>query len=190
MESLANLLLLTFLIFGRYSSVDYWSDREIVLAREASELIGSSIDLTEKEQEADIENSEVSKFIKIIRKELRYIPIPVLWYLLIFLFNLIVDDLVATYNDINAVWNKFSQIFSLIAPLLSYRPLLRDYMDKIFQEFCDDNVMHLEIRVDNQTMETFIEQYLALQRLYPEMIADFDLIGQEDVGKPLSDFVD
>ncbi|RZC33971.1 A deaminase domain containing protein [Asbolus verrucosus] len=324
MVQLVDLFLVILLIFG-HSYADYRSDREAILAQEASELIGSSIELTEKEQQvndllmelkfeeydqgfndpskflpsihffrskAEIEKSEVFKFIKMMPKGASLHSHLSAMVSFDFLFNLtyyenlygcddngtfklhfffdsvnddcnwkllsdwrsedanfddflksqltlVVDNPETTYDNINAVWNKFEKIFGLVSPLLDYKPVLHDYIYRILQEFHDDNVMYLEIRtsfgetfdssgtiydafdtvnlyvdtltefrthnpdfgglriiysrnrrVNNVTMQEYIEEYLKFQEQFPELIAGFDLVGQEDLGEPLFEFAD
>jgi adenosine deaminase CECR1 len=149
--------------------------------------------------------------------------------------TLVVDDPATTYDNINTVWNKFNQIFSLTHSLFDYRGFLHDYLYQVLQEFHDDNVMYLELRgsfresfdsngttydtfqtiqfyldtltefrnenpdfmgfrviyaksrnVNNKTMQDHIAEYLKIQKKYPDLIAGFDLVGQEDIGQPLS----
>lgn len=44
--------------------------------------------------------------------------------------------------------------------------------------------------IDNKTLADHIDTARALKKKYPNFIAGFDLVGQEDIGKPLIDFVD
>lgn len=44
-------------------------------------------------------------------------------------------------------------------------------------------------KVDNQTVDDYVTIATQLKKLYPEFIAGFDLVGQEDLGKPLADFI-
>jgi adenosine deaminase CECR1 len=146
-----------------------------------------------------------------------------------------VDDPATAYQHINAIWNKFEEIFSLIHSLFDYRGFLHDYLYQVLQEFHDDNVMYLELRgsfgetfdsngttydsfqtiqlyldtltefsnanpdfmgfrviysksrnVNNETMQDNIAEYFKIQEKYPDLIAGFDLVGQEDLGQPLS----
>jgi adenosine deaminase CECR1 len=43
--------------------------------------------------------------------------------------------------------------------------------------------------VDNTTVDNYVATAIKLKQLYPDFIAGFDLVGQEDLGKPLVDFI-
>mgnify|MGYP005983757957 FL=1 len=45
-------------------------------------------------------------------------------------------------------------------------------------------------RVSTDTMDTYISNYFDLRAAQPDLIAGFDLVGQEDLGEPLSVFAD
>lgn len=45
-------------------------------------------------------------------------------------------------------------------------------------------------RVDNTTMSTYIALVKQLKAQFPDFVAGFDLVGQEDLGQPLINFVD
>lgn len=62
------------------------------------------------------------------------------------LFTLIVDDPLIQYTDINTVWNKFQQIFTVFFPLVTYTETWKDYFRQSLQEMYDDGVQYLEFR--------------------------------------------
>ncbi|XP_072396173.1 adenosine deaminase 2-like [Diabrotica undecimpunctata] len=43
--------------------------------------------------------------------------------------------------------------------------------------------------IDNSTMDTFVETFRKIKKLYPDFVAGFDLVGQEDMGQPLTAFL-
>lgn len=43
--------------------------------------------------------------------------------------------------------------------------------------------------VDNSTMDQYVNTTLRLKSTYPDFIAGFDLVGQEDLGQPLTSFI-
>lgn len=61
-------------------------------------------------------------------------------------FTLIVDDPTQVYSDINAVWNKFMEIFMVFGSLVTYTESWKDYYRQSLQESYDDNVQYLEFR--------------------------------------------
>lgn len=62
------------------------------------------------------------------------------------LFTLIVSDPLVRYNDINAVWDKFMQIFMVFGNLVTYEGTWKDYYRQALQESYDDGVQYLEFR--------------------------------------------
>lgn len=62
------------------------------------------------------------------------------------LFTLIVENPASAYNDINQVWNKFMEIFSVFGALVSYNEAWKDYYRQALQELYDDGVLYLEFR--------------------------------------------
>ncbi|XP_064541325.1 adenosine deaminase 2 [Drosophila montana] len=145
------------------------------------------------------------------------------------------------FQDINAAWSRFMEIFGLLDGLLMYAPVWGDYYYKALQEFLADGVQYLEfrstlptlydlegtvftpldtVRIYVETLEKFknqpenkdfigsrmiyaplrntdaegvaryIETLKQVKEKYPDFLAGFDLVGQEDVGRPLRDFVD
>jgi len=43
--------------------------------------------------------------------------------------------------------------------------------------------------VDAQAMDYYLKTMMQLKQVYPEFVIGFDLVGQEDKGKPLIEFV-
>lgn len=42
---------------------------------------------------------------------------------------------------------------------------------------------------DNQTVEKYLTEAMSLKSQFPDSICGFDLVGQEDIGKPLKEFI-
>lgn len=61
-------------------------------------------------------------------------------------FTLIVDDPLIRYSDINAVWNKFMEIFMVFGSIVTYTEAWKDYYRQSLQEAYDDGVQFLEFR--------------------------------------------
>ncbi|XP_026845361.1 adenosine deaminase 2-A [Drosophila persimilis] len=143
------------------------------------------------------------------------------------------------FEDNNAAWSTFMDIFSLLDGLVMYAPAWGDYYYNALQEFYDDGVQYLEfrsvvptlydlegtvytpldtVRIYVETLEKFkkdnpdfigsrmiyapirntnpegvlsyIETLKEIKAQYPDFIAGFDLVGQEELGRPLSEFID
>ncbi|XP_017843620.2 adenosine deaminase 2 isoform X1 [Drosophila busckii] len=143
------------------------------------------------------------------------------------------------FEDNNAAWSRFMEIFGLLDGLLMYAPVWADYYHKALEEFLADGVQYLEFRsllpilydMDNtvytpldtvriyvetlakfkaanpdfigsrmiyaplrnvkpEGIEDYIKILLQVKQAYPEFVAGFDLVGQEELGRPLSDFID
>ncbi|XP_063915321.1 adenosine deaminase 2-like [Zophobas morio] len=59
------------------------------------------------------------------------------------------------------------------------------------QDFAGHRVIYSNSRkVSIDTMDSYISDYLELRAAYPEIVVGFDLVGQEDLGEPLSVFAD
>lgn len=56
------------------------------------------------------------------------------------------------FQDINAAWTRFTQIFRLLDGLLMYAPVWSDYYYKALQEFYADGVQYLEFRTTLPTV--------------------------------------
>lgn len=136
--------------------------------------------------------------------------------------------------DVNTVWQRFSNIFGVITPMLTYEPVWKDYFYQTLKEFHDDNINYLEFRgtlpdvytsdgsilskvqtcqlyvntlnkfkkdnpsffgakfiyaphrlADEQQFLEYIRIARDLKTAFPDFIAGFDLVGQEDLGHTL-----
>ncbi|GBP35733.1 Adenosine deaminase 2 [Eumeta japonica] len=153
-------------------------------------------------------------------------------------FSIVIDDPQEVYTDINKVWRVFMQVFSTIAPMLSYRPVWEQYFYDALKAIRDDNIMYVEVRsvlprlyeldgtehdelitakayrkvtkkfmtdypdflgarliyapgrhVNRSTVSQYIDMARRIKSDMPEFFAGFDLVGQEDLGAPLLDFL-
>ncbi|XP_053664999.1 adenosine deaminase AGSA-like [Anopheles marshallii] len=154
------------------------------------------------------------------------------------LFSLYDADPLHTYRSINDVWDRFSQIFLALDPIVTYKPVWEHYFREALREFREDNVMYLEFRgllptlydldgntykpedvveiyrtiteefkaanprfigtkfiyaplrfADNQTVDQYLSLAERLHHHYGDYVVGFDLVGQEDTGRRLLDFV-
>ncbi|XP_017072143.1 adenosine deaminase 2-A-like isoform X2 [Drosophila eugracilis] len=143
------------------------------------------------------------------------------------------------FEDNNAAWSTFMNIFALLDGLVMYAPVWADYYYTALKEFYEDGVLYLEfrslvptlydlngteftamdtVRIYVETLEKFKEDHpdfigsrmiyapirntntegltsyintlKEIKEKYPDFVAGFDLVGQEELGRPLRDFID
>ncbi|XP_068149339.1 adenosine deaminase 2 [Drosophila tropicalis] len=143
------------------------------------------------------------------------------------------------FEDNNAAWAYFMNIFGLLDGLVMYAPVWAEYYYNSLGEFLEDGVQYLEfrtvlptlydlegtqftqldtVRIYVETLEKFkaahpdfigsrmiyaplrntdaagvsgyIETLKEIREKYPDFVAGFDLVGQEELGRPLRDFID
>lgn len=71
-------------------------------------------------------------------------------------------------------------------------------METVTENFIQDHPNHMGMKfiyspprsVDNDTMKKYLSDFRVLKKRHPDFIAGFDLVGQEDTGTPLCDFID
>ncbi|XP_073078877.1 adenosine deaminase 2 isoform X2 [Manis javanica] len=61
--------------------------------------------------------------------------------------TLVTENPEATYTNQDIVWSKFETIFLSVSGLVHYAPVFRDYIFQSLEEFYQDNVLYLELRV-------------------------------------------
>ncbi|KAG8034387.1 hypothetical protein G9C98_007463 [Cotesia typhae] len=61
-------------------------------------------------------------------------------------FSMMTDNPDRMYPDVNSAWKKFMNIFILITPMLTYRPVYEDHFYQGLKELYEDNVLYLELR--------------------------------------------
>lgn len=62
------------------------------------------------------------------------------------IFSLYTKDSITAYQNINVVWGKFRQIFSLVRSIVTYEPIWKDYFKMALLEHLSDGVQYLEFR--------------------------------------------
>lgn len=62
------------------------------------------------------------------------------------LYDANVQNPAIQFNDVNAVWEKFLDLFLLVQKLLTYEPIWKAYYKQALKEMLDDGVQYLEIR--------------------------------------------
>ncbi|KYN05424.1 Adenosine deaminase CECR1 [Cyphomyrmex costatus] len=133
-------------------------------------------------------------------------------------FTMVTENPNSVYSTVDKAWEKFNRIFSSM-DYLSYRPVLEDLFYRNLQELYEDNVMYAEIRstlstfddtfvkdhpdfigakviyaphrgADQNRLDYYLKTLTQLKQRFPDFIVGFDLVGQEDKGKPLIEFAD
>ncbi|XP_017059023.1 adenosine deaminase 2-A [Drosophila ficusphila] len=143
------------------------------------------------------------------------------------------------FEDNNAAWSTFMEIFGLLDGLVMYAPVWADYYYAALKEFYDDGVLYLEFRslvptlydlddteftpmdtvriyvetlekfkedhpdfigsrmiyapirnTDSEGVAAYIKTLIEIKNKYPDFVAGFDLVGQEEMGRPLREFID
>lgn len=70
-----------------------------------------------------------------------------------------------------------------------YKEVANDFLST-HRDFLGVKLIYAPVRkVGNEVMDEYIRIMLSLRQLYPDFVAGFDLVGQEDLGRPLVDFV-
>ncbi|KAL5293466.1 CECR1.2 family protein [Megaselia abdita] len=81
---------------------------------------------------------------------------------------------------------KYTEMDTAAIYQKTYQRFKKDYPD-----FIGSKLIYAPLRnVDNQTISKYIELAIELKAQYPDFFAGFDLVGQEDLGRPLIEFVD
>ncbi|XP_064606619.1 adenosine deaminase AGSA-like [Liolophura sinensis] len=153
--------------------------------------------------------------------------------------SLLRDDLASTNPTQDDIWKQFTSCFSVMNGMVYYPPVVRDYFRRALQEFHDDNVQYIEVRIllketynldgtkndflyllemyrnvseefkrdnptssgakviitgirnfNNSVIRTLIKQVTQFRQRFPDFIVGFDLVSQEDRGKPLLYYLD
>lgn len=59
----------------------------------------------------------------------------------------------------------------------------------MFQDFCGSSLIICRSRKDtDENVIAYLDLAGQLQNIYPDFVVGFDLVGQEDLGRPLMDF--
>jgi adenosine deaminase CECR1 len=147
------------------------------------------------------------------------------------------------HHGVDAVWRKFSSVFTILNTIIFYEPIFRAFMRRMMQQLLADGVKWVDLRLaftfryfregQEAPEETYHELFrvfdeeisnfkateegrefwgarmiwtgirvldqrkivedmdacLAIKLAYPHLIAGYDLVGQEDGGRPLKDLL-
>ncbi|KAF1988553.1 Metallo-dependent hydrolase [Aulographum hederae CBS 113979] len=153
------------------------------------------------------------------------------------------DESISHHEGLNEVWRKFSSCFLVIGSLITYEPVFRIFLQKMFGQLLEDGVQWVDMRatfvqpfmkegaeeydkdfsglfqVIREELEKFksseegkdfwggrmiwtslrilekraiisdMKACIELKKAFPDLIAGYDLVGQEDLGRPLQDLV-
>lgn len=61
--------------------------------------------------------------------------------------SLLRDDLASINPTQDEIWDAFGSCFSVMNGIVYYPPVFRDYFRRALQEFHDDNVQFIEVRI-------------------------------------------
>ncbi|CAB0029521.1 unnamed protein product [Trichogramma brassicae] len=85
----------------------------------------------------------------------------------------------------NDAWRKFLNLFDFVKSLFSF-----NFMDD-HADFVAVKIIYSPHRnIPRSTLDEYIGKFRLFKEAYPELVVGFDLVGQEDRGRPLLDFVD
>ncbi|XP_034951981.1 adenosine deaminase AGSA-like [Chelonus insularis] len=99
--------------------------------------------------------------------------------------SMITTDPSKAYPTVNAAWDKFSNIFIFIHPLLTYRPVFRDHFYQGLKEFYEDNILWIELRTTMPLLyelDGTINDPLEVLRVYKEVTDRFQREHKDFVG--------
>ncbi|KTG41827.1 hypothetical protein cypCar_00015132 [Cyprinus carpio] len=100
--------------------------------------------------------------------------------------TLFTEDPDRAYPSQDTVWKRFKQAFLVAYGLVTYAPVFKDYLYEGLRQFYEDNIMGINAAEAVKT----VEEAMTLHRNYPDIMAGFDFVGQEDLGRPLWYFKD
>lgn len=147
------------------------------------------------------------------------------------------------HHGVNAVWRKFSSVFTILNTIIFYEPIFKQFMRRMMQQSLADGVKWIDLRlaftffyyapgsgvpektydrmfkVFGEEIEAFkaseegkgfwgmrmiwtgvrildtrkiiedMDACIAIKLAYPHLISGYDLVGQEDPGRPLKDLL-
>ncbi|XP_069683254.1 adenosine deaminase 2-like isoform X3 [Periplaneta americana] len=165
------------------------------------------------EVKEDIERSEVFRIIQLLPKE-AYPDVNTVWKVfekitktvngLVYYkpaFERYFYQLLKEFHEDNIMYaelrSEVSGVFELNGTLLP-ETAVATIMKDITQRFISDHpdfwgikIIYTSFRrLELSEVEQYIANALTLKEEHPDLIAGFDIIGQEDLGKPLKDFAD
>lgn len=92
-------------------------------------------------------------------------------------------------SDLKQVYDLDGKIYKVDEIVQLYKETLQEFMME-YPDFIGARLIYGPHRsVNNATVKTYIENILRLMKTHPDFVAGFDLVGQEDPGRPLHSFV-
>lgn len=92
-------------------------------------------------------------------------------------------------GELPQIYDLDGEAYGLTEVVELYIETLREFkMD--YPDFIGARLIYAPQRsVDNETIQEYVNTILYLTQAYPDFVAGFDLVGQEDQGRPLDSFV-
>lgn len=109
-------------------------------------------------------------------------------------------DTLKAYRDDNVMYCEMRSIlpelydlngekYDSVATAVSYKKVLEKFMND-YPDFMGAKLIYSPMRsVDKETVENYLKIALEIKKKMPDFFAGFDLVGQEDLGKPTKEFL-
>ncbi|KAK8087987.1 adenosine/AMP deaminase [Apiospora hydei] len=115
-------------------------------------------------------------------------------------------DAVAQHHGVDEIWTKFYKCFRVVNSFLHHENIYRQFLRRLMHLLKDDGIMYAELRFawgldyyqqGSETpdtdyvhmMDVLDEECITTKITHPHLIAGYDLVGQEDGGRPLRDLL-
>ncbi|OAX83407.1 hypothetical protein ACJ72_02227 [Emergomyces africanus] len=130
--------------------------------------------------------------------------------------SIVAKESIEHHLGVDAIWRKFMSAFIILSSFLYYEPILRAFIRKLLETIAEDGV-HEMVRAIGEEIEKFkatkqgenfwggriiwtslrgmsteyiiesMKNCILAKKAHPHLIAGFDLVGQEDLGRTLKD---
>ncbi|XP_011880774.1 PREDICTED: adenosine deaminase CECR1-like [Vollenhovia emeryi] len=98
------------------------------------------------------------------------------------------------YAEIRATLSSIYELDGKTCGPLEMLKIHKDVINRFkkdYPDFVGAKIIYAPQRgVDDEKMDYYLKTLTQIRQLYPDLVAGFDLVGQEDKGKPLTEFAD